>query len=130
MLSNDFLENNRSSRRCRGSVSLCFASINIPGDVAFISDKIIYFCHSAASFIFLLPYYLPCKNTMYSSNFFYFYMTYLITKDQSQGIICVKIQHRKCGNHRGNEEPKKSNGLMFNIFYLFVVKMRQNLLMR
>ena len=99
MLSNDFLENNRSSRRCRGSVPLCLASINIPGDVAFISDKTISICHSAASFIFLLLYYLPCKNTMY--------MTYLITKDQSQGIICVKIQHRKSGNHRGNEEPKK-----------------------
>ena len=50
--------------------------------------------------------------------------------DQSQGIIFVKIQYRKCGTHRGYEEPKKSNGLMFNVFYLFVVKMRQNLLMR
>ena len=64
MLSNDFLENNRSSRRCRGNVPLCFASINIPGDVAFVSDKTISICHSAASFIFLLQYYLQCKNRM------------------------------------------------------------------
>ena len=92
MLSNDFLENNRSSRRRRGSVPLCLASINIPGDVAFISDKIIYFCHSAANFIFLLPYYLPCKNTM----------------DQSQGIIFVKIQYRKCGNHIEAMKNRKS----------------------
>ena len=127
MLSNDFLENNRSSRRCRGSVPLCLASINIPGDVAFISDKTISICHYAASFIFLLPYYLQCKNTMLDYTSIYAYM---IIKYQSQVILLVKNQYRKCGNHRGYEEPKKPNGLMFNIFYLFVVKMRQNLLMR
>ena len=85
MLSNDFLENNRSSRRCRGSVPLCFASINIPGDVAFILDKTISICHSPAVFIFLLPYYLQCENTMFN------YTTYMITKDQSQVIIFVKF---------------------------------------
>ena len=39
-----------------------------------------------------------------------------ISLDQSQVIIFVKIQYRKCGNHTGHEEPKKSNGLMLRFF--------------